>query len=456
MKPVIFSGPSLDVKQASKRIDAVWLPPAGHGDVLDAITHLSPTAIGLIDGVWNGQTVWYKEIMLALDMGIPVYGASHLGAIRAVELESCGMRGVGKIYDLLEKQDFLDYGEIAATWKHAGDTWMRTSEPMTNVRATLASAQQHGVLGTESCLQMESLAASIFYQDRTWERLINECSELFSPQLSKAFSTWLSRGYVDQQSLDALDLIECLHSPELPKPMESTTSWRTSTMTLSVQDRYTAVHRSKGRVSRTEIVDHAALHLPDYHEINFNALNRKLVMLLAEELGVKSSPELEKIEEERFRRRRKLKEDHEFTQWLADNDLDENEFRSLMAERAICHYLHRWMMLVKQPYAKNTKAILEEMKLRGDFPEVADKAAAKARLIREKSGNVDQMEAPDVTALFREHLQNSGIPWEYDYRVVVPEYGLSLAAFHWELHKSGLVREYMHNLIMGIDENLNE
>ena len=68
-------------------------------------------------------------------------------------------------------------------------------------------------------------------------------------------------------------------------------------------------------------MEYAALNLPDFHEVNFNALNRKLVLALAEELGVKRDPELTAIEQERFRRREKLQDDKDFDRWLKNNDV---------------------------------------------------------------------------------------------------------------------------------------
>ena len=176
MKPVIFAGPSLDIERAPELLDAVYLPPAGHGDVLAVLENGPPPAIGLIDGVWNGQTVWHREIMLALDMGIPVYGASHLGAIRAVELGPCGMHGVGKIFEQLSGQDFMDHGEVAATWNRKGNRYIRTSLPMANIRATLAAALDNGSLEKDVCLTLEKAAESVYFRDRTWDEILKACA----------------------------------------------------------------------------------------------------------------------------------------------------------------------------------------------------------------------------------------------------------------------------------------
>lgn len=453
MKPIIFAGPSLDVVQASKILDAVYLPPAGHGDVLTLIENEHPPAIGLIDGIWNGQTVWPREIMLALDMGIPVYGASHLGALRAVELGPFGMRGVGRIFEHLSAQDFMDHAEVAATWDRNGDQYTRTSLPMANIRATLAAALKNGSLDKDVCLVLEEAAQRVYFRDRTWEEILKACAGRIPSDRITDLGTWLEANYVDQQAEDALELLKKMQTLEPLPVKEESPPWRAYRHVRDIRDRYGAIHRATGTVTRSEIVEYAALNLPEFHEVNFNALNRKLVLAMAEELGVKSDSELTAIEQERFRRREKLQDDNDFNLWLENNDLTPGRFEELMAERAVCHRLHRWLMQVRQPHTLNTTAVLEELKLRGDFPRVADKAAARAKLIREGFENPEQVETPEITDLFREHLKTTGIPWEYDWRLVIPEIGLSFEDFYWELHRSRLAREYIRDLVLGHDHD---
>src|SRR4051812_8794601 len=95
--PVIFSGPSLPRAEV-EAAGFIWRPPVRQGDVR-AILDDEPAAIGIIDGVFECvPTVWHDEILEALDRGLPVYGASSIGALRAAELDVYGMIGVGAIY----------------------------------------------------------------------------------------------------------------------------------------------------------------------------------------------------------------------------------------------------------------------------------------------------------------------------------------------------------------------
>jgi hypothetical protein len=96
---VVFLGPSLPVDEARRILPACYLGPARCGDVLRA-RRLQPRVMAVIDGLFGTTpAVWHKEILVALDDGIAMYGASSMGALRAAELERFGMIGVGRIFE---------------------------------------------------------------------------------------------------------------------------------------------------------------------------------------------------------------------------------------------------------------------------------------------------------------------------------------------------------------------
>ena len=105
---VVFLGPSLPVDDARRILPARYLGPARCGDVLRA-RRLSPRAIALVDGLFaSTPATWHKEILLALDDGIAVFGASSMGALRAAELAPFGMIGVGAIFEAYRDGVYTD------------------------------------------------------------------------------------------------------------------------------------------------------------------------------------------------------------------------------------------------------------------------------------------------------------------------------------------------------------
>lgn len=97
MTAILFAGPTLH--GFAGPVSGIELrPPAVAGDVARAARE-GPRAIGIIDGAFGvAPSIWHKEILDALDRGIPVMGGGSLGAIRAAELRRLGMTGVGRIY----------------------------------------------------------------------------------------------------------------------------------------------------------------------------------------------------------------------------------------------------------------------------------------------------------------------------------------------------------------------
>src|SRR5690349_19772488 len=98
MNAIIFAGPSLPPKlrpAADRSLE--WRPPVRQGDLYRAAL-ARPGIIGIIDGYFEVvPTVWHKEILWAMAEGIHVYGAASLGALRAAELDTFGMKGIGGV-----------------------------------------------------------------------------------------------------------------------------------------------------------------------------------------------------------------------------------------------------------------------------------------------------------------------------------------------------------------------
>ena len=62
MSVYVFTGPTISRVEASRELEAVYLPPAAEGDVY-RVTLQGPKAIGIIDGYFQSiPTVRHKEI----------------------------------------------------------------------------------------------------------------------------------------------------------------------------------------------------------------------------------------------------------------------------------------------------------------------------------------------------------------------------------------------------------
>src|SRR5258708_39401141 len=124
-----------------------FLPPAEQGDVYNVVTSSEPAAIGLIDGRFHDvPAVWHKEILWALHLGVRVYGAASMGALRAVELHPYGMRGTGWIFESFLDGTFEDDDEVAVSHGDQEVNFAPGSDAMVNIRRTLGLAHEAGVV----------------------------------------------------------------------------------------------------------------------------------------------------------------------------------------------------------------------------------------------------------------------------------------------------------------------
>jgi hypothetical protein len=209
---VVFLGPSLSIDEARRTLPACYLGPARCGDVLRA-RRLSPRAIAIVDGVFgHTAAIWHKEILLALDDGISVFGASSMGALRAAELVPFGMVGIGRIFEAYRDGLYTDDDEVALLHGPAASAYREMSEAMVNIRATVAHAVSSGVIYPDSAERVIRCAKDTFYQGRSLGAAIDATwrGDSHAEEASR-FRRFIARGgYVNQKRLDALELLRHL------------------------------------------------------------------------------------------------------------------------------------------------------------------------------------------------------------------------------------------------------
>jgi len=173
VKMVAFLGPSLPAAEARCTV----LPPARKGDVWRALVRHRPAAIALIDGVFESEpSVWHHEILDALDAGVRVYGGASMGALRAAELHGRGMIGVGRVFEWYRDGRITDDSEVALLHGGAEHGFRPLTVPLVNVRFAAESARRKKVLRPAEARALVSAAERIFYQERTWPRVLGALS----------------------------------------------------------------------------------------------------------------------------------------------------------------------------------------------------------------------------------------------------------------------------------------
>jgi len=168
-RPVVFLGPSLPVSEAMAILDADYRPPVKRGDV-DPLLAQAPPAIGIIDGeFFQSLAISPKEVLRAIETGVPTFGASSMGALRAVELEPHGMVGVGEVFERYRNGSVDADDEVAVAC--SPEDHRPLSDAMINIRIALEQAAAAGMIGSRECQRLIWMAKRTYFPERSYANL---------------------------------------------------------------------------------------------------------------------------------------------------------------------------------------------------------------------------------------------------------------------------------------------
>lgn len=385
MTVCIFTGPTLPPAEAAKILDAEFLPPAAIGDVYRTACG-KPWAIGIIDGIFeNIPSVWHKEILWAMAQGIHVFGAASMGALRAAELCAYGMVGVGRIFEAYRDGVIEDDDEVAVVHGPPELGYIQTSEAMVNIRATLHKATAEGVLAPADGEALTSLAKSLYYKQRGYDRLLAEAARhQLSPETIARLKAWLPANRVNQKRLDAVEMLEQIKrmsaTDRTPKDVsyhfERTTFW------MAVERQYAPAAAAGSDRSPAaeadELLEELRLDAPLFRRTKAAALLRALMRSVLGEQGWE--PSLAQLQEatRRFVRERNLQSAVELDAWLADRDLSRDDFLQLMADEKRRETVERSLAPTV------AQVMIDELRLGDDFTALRQRVRHKRDVLQRR------------------------------------------------------------------------
>jgi hypothetical protein len=231
-KPIaVFLGPSLPRAEAESLLDADYFPPARHGDVYRVLTS-GVRVITLVDGVFHSTpSVWQRELLAAIDEGVRVVGASSMGALRAAELYELGMIGCGTVFEWYRDGVIEADDEVALL--HASEElgFRALSEPLVNIRATVAAAVGAGLLTASQAAALVTHARGRHFPDRSYGMLWDADAFRSLPKAKQeALRAYVRENAVDIKANDARavlavarDLLES--DPVVPRERADRSIW---------------------------------------------------------------------------------------------------------------------------------------------------------------------------------------------------------------------------------------
>lgn len=420
MKAVVYLGPSLPLSEAKKILGvdkAIYLPPASQADLLSAVTIYKPDVIAIIDGEFGQSlSIWHKEILFALEKGIQIYGASSMGALRAVETSMFGTIGVGTIYDMYASGEINDDDEVALLHGSAEDGYRNISEPMINIRMTFRKAAEENVVRNETANTFTDIAKSIFYTQRVYPLIFRKAAEKgIDRKTIDLMSAFVKDHHVDIKAQDAIKLLETIRDLKEPISKPGNLKRQKSHLFDSLYDMDRSVQHDGTNIELSHIAHFAALHMNDFNYINFNGLNKALVVMLANFLKIEISQEELDKEIGRFQIRQQIKGDEQLNKWIDENDLSQEEFNELLYEVAVCRKLHRWFLTCNHN-GKGTRVFMNELRLRNKYKEWVEKAidceeTVNSSLVEQK----DDSDSGDTRSLLKEHLEQTDCVIDTDF-----------------------------------------
>lgn len=212
VKPIIYLGPSLSHEKAKKILDADYRSPAKKGDLLNLLTIESSEKIkiGLVDAVflqdYPPPPIEVYQLVSRPDR-FQVFGASSLGALRAVELEKYGMVGIGKIFGFYKRKILDADDEVAVTFDQYQNNLI--SEALIDIRYNLFLACKFEIIDKTVKKKMLKIAKKTYFPYRTYENIISQTLERYPHFLGQInlFKTFIASNRKSLKERDAIELL---------------------------------------------------------------------------------------------------------------------------------------------------------------------------------------------------------------------------------------------------------
>lgn len=178
VKIIIYTGLSLTFDEAKEilkshgDIKVIYKRPIKRGDLTLDLKE-NPDIIGIIDGVFHqNSAVGHKEILNAINQGVQVFGSSSMGALRASELDSLGMTGIGYCYEQYATGTIDCDDEVAVILDD--ESLEALSVPLISMRYLFNEAVCENIITESEKDDLIEIAKATFYPKRNYASTLSE------------------------------------------------------------------------------------------------------------------------------------------------------------------------------------------------------------------------------------------------------------------------------------------
>jgi hypothetical protein len=375
MSTYVFVGPTLPVAEARQHLDAIYLPPAAQGDIASLLRR-QPRIIGIVDGYFESvPSIWHKEILLALSQGVRVVGAASLGALRAAELARYGMIGIGEIFQWYRDQVIDADDEVAIRHAPAEHGYRAASDALVNMRKTFDVARAQAIISAATAQALVRIGRQMHYTDRLYGSVLDRgAAEGLPAEELTALGAFLQDHRVDQKKLDAIALLQHIAGLETREAAPGIAFALQYTARLDeLMDRDVRIDLDGDvRLTPDMLIAHSASRPDARAQLEDRATTTRLILNLAEQLGVRVGESEFDAGMKDFRASLGLSTDDDVTEWMRRNHLT-------AAERD--HLVTEWLLVrkMKTLFRPDNRDLIRQLRWEGTFEEAHAAAVAESR-----------------------------------------------------------------------------
>jgi hypothetical protein len=268
----------------------------------------------------------------------------------------------------------VDDAEVALLHADAEHGFRAFTLPLVNVRHVAKLAQRARVLAISEAQALVDAAAALFYQDRTWPRVLEAVAGQWRTATRARWDAWAAGGVEDLKRLDARACIQAAAAfvasgARAPRPPSTGRVPPSSYVRRRRLLEGLCAVSEEGLVSSEDVLD-ALREAPDAAELAGAGLRRALLAGWARTLGFAPTPE-EVVRAEAEGWAQLAVPPEERAAYLAACGLDVHEVRRLWEARALERLMleHAARLLPDGP--SWDEALADEARLQGRWAEVA-------------------------------------------------------------------------------------
>ncbi len=263
----VFSGPSTAGSAVLERPEVCPHPPVMHGDLYRL--RLKPgDSVLIIDGLYQHEPpVRHKEILSLCASGVRVYGAASIGALRASELHSLGMPGLGTVFGWYRDGRLNSDADVAVVHGDADIGFRAFTHAMVSILDRCEELQRSRQLDAQAAAAVTHIARSVHFTERSSTALLVAARKHGQESAMRTVVTALADADSDIKRRDAATAIRALvEAGPVPLRDQEIAEVPDSSLRREWKLRHSPATDVADAPTMREVLAYAQFFLPDFPE----------------------------------------------------------------------------------------------------------------------------------------------------------------------------------------------